>query len=65
MDNEMFNKAINAYVADDNKNLSNLSKYAKEMRVYKKVTELMEVMLNGGLFIYSLTEFDSRVKRCI
>ena len=47
MDNEMFNKAINAYVADDNKNLSNLSKYAKEMRVYKKVTELMEVMLNG------------------
>lgn len=47
MDNEMFNKAVNAYVADDKKNLSNLSKYAKEMRVYKKVTELMEVMLNG------------------
>lgn len=47
MDNEIFNKAINAYVADNNKNLSNLSKYAKEMRVYKKVTELMEVMLNG------------------
>ena len=47
MDNEMFNKAINAYVADDKKNLSNLSKYAKELRVYKKVTELMEVMLNG------------------
>lgn len=46
MDNEMFNKAVNAYVADDKKNLSNLSKYAKEMRVYKKVTELMEVMLN-------------------
>ena len=47
MDNEMFNKAINAYVADDKKNLSNLSKYAKEMRLYKKVAELMEVMLNG------------------
>lgn len=47
MDNEMFNKAINAYVADEKKNLGNLSKYAKEMRVYKKVTELMEVMLNG------------------
>ena len=47
MDNEMFNKAINAYVADDKKNLRNLSGYAKEMRVYKKVTELMEVMLNG------------------
>lgn len=47
MDNEVFNKAINAYVADDKKNLRNLSKYAKEMKVYKKVTELMEVMLNG------------------
>lgn len=47
MDNEMFNKAINAYVVDNKKNLSNLSKYAKEMKVYKKVTELMEVMLNG------------------
>lgn len=47
MDNEMFNKAINAYVADEKKNLGNLSKYAKKMRVYKKVTELMEVMLNG------------------
>ncbi len=47
MDNEIFNKAINAYVADERKNLGNLSRYAKEMRVYKKVTELMEVMLNG------------------
>ena len=47
MDNEMFNKAINAYVSDNNKNLSNLSKYSKEMTVYKRVTELMEVMLNG------------------
>lgn len=47
LDNEIFNKAVNAYVADDNKNLSNLSKYAKEMKVYKKVIELMEVLLNG------------------
>lgn len=47
LDNEIFNKAVNAYVVDDNKNLSNLSKYAKEMKVYKKVTELMEVLLNG------------------
>ena len=47
LDNEIFNKAVNAYVADDNKNLSNLSKYAKEMKVYKKVMELMEVLLNG------------------
>ena len=47
LDNEIFNKAVNAYVADDNKNLSNLSKYAKEMKVYKNVMELMEVLLNG------------------
>lgn len=47
MDGELFNKAVNAYVADEKKNLANLSKYAKEMRVYKKVMELMEVMLNG------------------
>lgn len=47
LDNEIFNKAINAYVADDKKNLSNLSKYAKEMRIFKKVNDLMEVMLNG------------------
>ena len=47
IDNELFNKAINAYVADDNKNLANLAKYAKEMRVYKKVMTIMEVMLNG------------------
>ncbi len=47
LDNEIFNKAVNAYVADDNKNLSNLSKYAKELKVYKKVMDLMEVLLNG------------------
>lgn len=47
LDNEIFNKAINAYVADNNKNISNLSKYAKDMKIYKKVMELMEVLLNG------------------
>ncbi|MCI5892883.1 MAG: type IV toxin-antitoxin system AbiEi family antitoxin domain-containing protein [Clostridiales bacterium] len=47
LDNEIFNKAVNSYVADDKKNLSNLSSYAKEMKVYKKVMELMEVLLNG------------------
>lgn len=47
LDNEIFNKAVNAYVADENKNLSNLSKFAKEMKVYKKVMEVMEVLLNG------------------
>ena len=47
MDSETFNKAMNAYVADEKKNLRTLAMYAKEMRVYKKVMELMEVMLNG------------------
>lgn len=47
LDNETFGKAINMYVNDDKKNLNNLSIYAKKLRVYKKVTELMEVLLNG------------------
>ena len=47
MDSEIFAKAVNAYAADDKKNLGNLSQYAKKMRVYTKVTDLMEVLLNG------------------
>jgi hypothetical protein len=34
-------------VVDSKKNLANLSKYAKEMRVYKKMMSVMEVLLNG------------------
>lgn len=47
LDRETFSKAINAYVADDEKNLGNLSRYAKELGLYKRVMDLMEVMLNG------------------
>lgn len=47
VDNEMFSKAVNAYANDTQKNLIALSAYAKKLRVYKKVTELMEVLLNG------------------
>lgn len=47
LDNEIFNKALNAYANDVKKNLQNLSAYAKKLRVHKKVTELMEVLLNG------------------
>jgi hypothetical protein len=47
LDSETFSKAVNAYAADDKKNLSQLSEYAKIMRVYGKVTEIMEVLLNG------------------
>ena len=47
LDNELLNKALNAYAADDKKNLLNLSRYAKEMRVYTKLMNVMEVLLNG------------------
>ena len=47
LDNEIFNKAVNAYAADEKKNLVNLSKYAKEMKLYTKVMNVMEVLLNG------------------
>lgn len=47
LDAELFSKALNAYANDPQKNLSNLSIYAKKLRVYKKAIELMEVLLNG------------------
>ena len=47
LDTELFSKALNAYANDPQKNLNNLSVYAKRLRVYKKVIELMEVLLNG------------------
>ncbi len=47
LENEIFNKAVNAYAADEKKNLANLSKYAKEMKLYTKVMNIMEVILNG------------------
>lgn len=47
LDSEMFSRALHAYVKDDKKNLNNLSIYARKLRVYKKVMELMEVLLNG------------------
>lgn len=47
LDNEIFNKAVNTYVSDSNRNLANLSKYAKEMGIYKRMMNVMEVLLNG------------------
>ena len=47
LDSETFSKAINTYVVDEKKNLGNLSRYAKELGLYKRVMDLMEVMLNG------------------
>ena len=47
LDHEIFSKALNAYAKDETKNLQNLSIYAKKLRVYKKVNELMSVLLDG------------------
>lgn len=47
LDSEVYNKALNAYAKDEQKNLVNLVTYAKKLRVYKKVEEIMEVLLNG------------------
>lgn len=44
LDNEIFNKAVNDYAADEKKNLANLSKYAKEMKLYTKVMNITEVL---------------------
>ena len=47
LNHEIFSKALNAYAKDEKKNLQNLSIYAKKLRVYKKVNELMSVLLEG------------------
>ena len=36
LDSAMFNKALNAHAGDKRKNLSNLSSYAKEMRICQR-----------------------------
>lgn len=45
MDKEIFNKAIQGYVNDSQKNIPNLMIYAKKLRVQKKVKELIGVWL--------------------
>lgn len=45
MDKEIFNKAIQSYVNDDKKNIANLMKYAKVLRVQKRVKDLIGVWL--------------------
>jgi len=46
LDTEIFNKAIHGYTNDNKKNIGNLIQYAKEMRVYNKMADVMGVMLN-------------------
>lgn len=45
MDRETFNKAIQNYVKDPKKNVPNLMQYAKELRVQKRVKDLIGVWL--------------------
>ncbi len=45
MDKEIFNKAIQGYVKDPKKNIPNLMKYAKALRVQKRVKEWIGVWL--------------------
>ena len=45
MDKEIFNKAIQGYVADTKKSIPNLMKYARVLRIQKKVSEWIGVWL--------------------
>lgn len=45
IDKETYNKAIQAYINDSNKSISNLVKYAKQRNMLKKVSERMGVWL--------------------
>lgn len=45
MDKEIFNKAIQNYVKDSQKNIPNLMKYAKKLRVQQRVKDLIGVWL--------------------
>ena len=45
MDREIFNKAIQNYVSDSAKNIPRLMEYAKELRVQKRVKDLIGVWL--------------------
>jgi len=45
IDKETYNKAIQAYINDSNKSISNLVKYAKQRNMLKKVSKRMGVWL--------------------
>ncbi len=45
MDREIFNKAVQGYVGDPEKNIPNLMRYAQELRVQKRVKDLIGVWL--------------------
>ncbi|MCC8169310.1 MAG: type IV toxin-antitoxin system AbiEi family antitoxin domain-containing protein [Oscillospiraceae bacterium] len=45
MDREIFNKAVQGYVGDSKKNIPNLMRYAKELRVQNRAKDLIGVWL--------------------
>ena len=45
IDMEIFSKAIKNYINSNNKNLNKLMKYAKELKIEKKIKEYIEVFL--------------------
>lgn len=47
IDSEIYTKAINSYIKDSNRNIPNLISYAKQLRVYKKLSAVMEVIINA------------------
>lgn len=59
MDKEIFNKAIQGYVNDPQKNVPNLIEYAKTMRVWNKVKNLIGVWLYRSKSSYSFIVYDS------
>lgn len=47
VDPELLSIALKRYTMDEKKNLDNLSLYAKKMRVYGKMKEILEVLMGG------------------
>ncbi|MDO5330528.1 MAG: type IV toxin-antitoxin system AbiEi family antitoxin domain-containing protein [Bacillota bacterium] len=47
IDDETFAKALHCYTKDEHKNLTKLTEYAKQMGVYKKMFDVIGVLLNG------------------
>ena len=45
MDKEIYIKALKSYAKRDDKNLINLAKYSKKLKIEKEVTEIMELIL--------------------
>ncbi|MEA4813162.1 MAG: hypothetical protein VB108_11435, partial [Anaerolineaceae bacterium] len=45
IDRETYNKAIQGYIADPNKNISNLLDYSKKRRILKKIKSRIGIWL--------------------